>query len=63
MQVKCGSGPIRANAKHTIDVLRQLRAEIPEGKLIVIGDGPPYHRAKAVWAAASLNIHLEPLPG
>jgi hypothetical protein len=30
----------------------------------VIWDGAPYHRAKAVWAAAeSLNIHLEPLPG
>jgi transposase len=54
----------RANGEHTIDVLRRLRAEIPEGKLIVIWDGAPYHRAKAVWAAAaSLNIHLEPLPG
>jgi len=28
----------------------------------VIWDGAPYHRAKAVWSAASLNIHLEPLP-
>src|SRR3978361_2321269 len=45
-------------------VLRRLRAEIPEGKLIVIWDGAPYHRAKAVWsAAANLNIPLEPLPG
>jgi transposase len=53
----------RANGEHTIDVLRRLRAEIPEGKLIVIWDGAPYHRAKAVWsAAANLNIHLQPLP-
>jgi transposase len=53
----------RANGEHTIDVLRRLRAEIPADKLIVIWDGAPYHRAKAVWAAAeSLNIHLEPLP-
>jgi transposase len=54
----------RANGEHTIDVLRRLRAEIPKGKLILIWDGAPYHRAKAVWsAAANLNIHLEPLPG
>src|SRR5215213_5930305 len=34
------------------------------GKLIVLWDGAPYHRAKAVWsAAASLDIHLLPLPG
>jgi transposase len=54
----------RGNGENTIDVLRRLRAEIPEGKLIVIWDGAPYHRAKAVWAAAaSLDIHIEPLPG
>jgi transposase len=54
----------RANGEHTIDVLRRLRAEIPEGKLILIWDGAPYHRAQAVGsAAASLNIHLELLPG
>ena len=53
----------RANAEHTIDVLRRLRAEIPTGKLILIWDNAPYHRAKAVWsAAASLNITLLPLP-
>src|SRR3954466_10630780 len=41
----------------------RLRVEIPTGKLIVLGDGAPYHRAKAVWSAAgSLGIHLLPLP-
>jgi len=39
----------RANGEHTIDVLRRLRAEIPNGKLIVVWDGAPYHRAKTVW--------------
>jgi transposase len=52
----------RANGEHTIDVLRRLRAEIPHGRLSVIWDGAPYHRAKAVWsAAASLDITLAPL--
>jgi len=31
----------RANGEHTIDVLRRLRAEIPDGKLIVVWDGAP----------------------
>ena len=54
----------RANGAHTVDVLRRLRAEVPDGKLIVIWDGAPYHRAKAVWtAAASPGIELVPLPG
>ncbi len=54
----------RANGAHTIDVLRRLRAEIPTGKLIVVWDKAPYHRAKMVWsAAARLDIHLLPLPG
>jgi len=40
------------------------RAEIRTGKLIVLWDGAPYHRAKTVWSAAgSLGIHLLPLPG
>ncbi len=53
-----------ANGEHTIAVLRRLRAEFPDGTLIVIWDGAPYHRAKAVWAvAASLDITLVPLPG
>src|SRR5690242_17433176 len=53
----------RANGDHTVDVLRRLRAEIPIGTLIVLWDGAPYHRAKTVWsAAASLDIHLLPLP-
>ena len=54
----------RASGEHTIDVLHRLRAEIPKGKLLVIWDGAPYHRAKSVWsAAASLDIQLVPLPG
>ena len=54
----------RAEGDNTIDVLRRLRAEIPTGKLIVLWDGAPYHRAKMVWSAAgSLGIHLLPLPG
>ncbi len=54
----------RANGEHTVGVLRRLRAEIPGGKLVVVWDGAPYHRAKAVWAeAASLGIELAPLPG
>ena len=54
----------RASGAHTIDVLRRLRAEIPEGKLLVICDGAAYHRAQSVWsAAASLDIQLVPLPG
>ena len=45
-------------------MLHRLRAEIPDGKLIVVWDGAPYHRAKTVWAeAASLGIELAPLPG
>src|SRR4051795_8674403 len=53
-----------ANGEHTIDVLRRLRTEIPDGTLSVIWDGAPYHRAKAVWsAAANLNIQLVPLSG
>jgi len=52
----------RAEGGNTIDVLRRLRAEIPTGKLIVLWDGAPYHRAKTVWSAAgSLGIHLLPL--
>jgi transposase len=54
----------RANGEHTIDVLRRLRAEFPDRTIILIWDGAPYHRAKVVCsAAASLDIHLIPLPG
>jgi len=54
----------RANGEHTVDVLRRLRAEVPDGTLTVIWDGAPYHRAKTVWAvAAGLDITLVPLPG
>jgi transposase len=54
----------RASGEHTIDVLRRLRETIPAGKLVVIWDGAPYHRAGAVRdAAARLNITIVPLPG
>jgi transposase len=54
----------RANGDHTIDVLQRLRAEVPERKLIVLWDGAPYHRAKAVReVATTLGIELMPLPG
>jgi len=54
----------RANGEHTIDVLRRLRAEWPEDKLIVVWDGASYHRAGVVReAATALQIDLVPLPG
>jgi transposase len=54
----------RGNGVHTIDVLRRLRAEVPDRPLIVLWDGATYHRATAVREVASeLGIALEPLPG
>ncbi len=54
----------RANGCHTIDVLRRLRAELPDRKLLVVWDGAPYRRANAVREAASdLGIALVGLPG
>jgi transposase len=54
----------RANGCHTIDVLRRLRTEVPDRELIVLWDGAPYHRAKAVTTVAcELGITLMPLPG
>ena len=54
----------RANGEHTLDVLRRLRAEAPDRTLIVLWDGAPYHRAKAVREIApTLGIELIPLPG
>jgi transposase len=54
----------RGNGEHTIEVLRRLRAEAPDRKLIVLWDGAPYHRAKAVReVATTLGIDLMPLPG
>src|SRR5687768_1736364 len=54
----------RANGEHTIAVLPRLRAAFPDEALIVLWDGAPYHRAKAVReAATTLNITLMPLPG
>ena len=62
-QVRLWPSP-RAHGEHTINVLRRLRAEAPDRTLIVLWDGAPYHRAKAVREAASaLNIRLMPLPG
>ena len=49
----------RANGEHTIEVLRRLRAEVSDRKIILLWDGAPYHRAQAVRAQASdLNITL-----
>jgi transposase len=54
----------RANGEHTIDVLRRLRKEFPERRLVVVWDGAPYHRAGCVLEAAkSLNINIVRLPG
>jgi transposase len=54
----------RANGEHTVEVLRRLRAEWPDRKLLVLWDGAPYHRAQAVREAArTLDIELMPLPG
>jgi transposase len=54
----------RASGEHTIAVLRRLRNVIPTGRLVVIWDGAPYHRAGAVRdAAARLDIAIVPLPG
>ena len=45
-------------------MLRRLRAEVHERKLIVLWDGAPYHRANAVReVATTLGIELMPLPG
>src|SRR6201996_5082732 len=53
-----------ANGAHTIEALRRLRAEWPDGPLIVLWDGAPYHRAAGVRdAAAALGIEIIPLPG
>ena len=53
----------RANGENTIAVLHRLRAEWPDQPLILLWDGAPYHRAKAVReAAATLQIDLVPLP-
>jgi hypothetical protein len=41
----------RANGEYTIDVLRRLRTEWPEDKLIVVWDGASYHRACVVLSA------------
>jgi transposase len=54
----------RANGEHTIDVLRRLRAEWPDQRMILVWDGAPYHRAGLVReAAAALRIERVPLPG
>lgn len=53
----------RANGEHTIEVLRRLRAELPDRKLILLWDGASYHRAGGVrQAAAALHIEILPLP-
>jgi len=62
-QVRLSPYP-RANGEHTIEVLRRLRAEAPERRLIVLWDGAPYHRATAVREVArTLDIERMPRPG
>src|SRR3954467_10843716 len=62
-QVRLWPSP-RANGEHTIEVLGRLRAAFPNEALIVLWDGAPDHRAKAVReAATTLGITLMPLPG
>jgi transposase len=51
----------RANGDHTIEVLQRLRAEVPERPLIVLWDGAPYHRAKAVMPLPSYSPDLMPV--
>src|SRR4051812_21664964 len=54
----------RANGEHTVEVLQRLRTEAADRTLIVLWDGAPYHRAKAVReVATTLGIKLIPLPG
>ena len=54
----------RANGEHTVAVLRRLRAEWPDDKLLVLWDGAPDHRAKLVReVACELEIDLVRLPG
>lgn len=49
-----------------VDFLRQLLRQIP-GKLLVVWDGAPIHRCRAVKdflaAGAATRLHLEQLPG
>ncbi len=49
-----------------VDFLRQVLRQIP-GKLLVIWDGAPIHRCRAVkdflTAGAATRLHLEQLPG
>ncbi len=53
----------RAHGENTINVPHQLRAEWPNQPPILLWDGAPYHRAKAVrQAATALQIKLVPLP-
>ena len=64
MRAKCGCGLTRAPMASTPPTCCAGRAEFPDGKLVLIWDGAPYHRATAVRAAAAdLGIELAPLPG
>ena len=54
------------NGAAVVDFLRQVLRQIP-GKLLVIWDGAPIHRCRAVkdflTAGAATRLHLEQLPG
>jgi len=53
-------------AEHVVEFLRLLLRKI-NGKVLVIGDGSPIHRAKVIKeflaAGAAKRLHLERLPG
>jgi transposase len=54
----------RANKENTVEVLRWLRKQYPERKLVVVWDGAGYHKAGLVQEEAKqLGIELEALPG
>jgi hypothetical protein len=44
-----------ANGEHTVDVLRRLRTEWPDDKLIVVWNGASYHRACVVREATKAS--------
>lgn len=54
---------LKADQFNTIDVLKQLRTELPDHQITLIWDGAPYHRAQSVKQALEmLQINLQPLP-
>ena len=53
----------RANSDYSSDMLARLRQEFPDRFIVLIWDGPSYHRSQAIRdRAAELGITLIPLP-